>query len=109
MLEDATAVTSGTYERYFEKDGKRYHHIFDTATGYPVENSLASVTMVGEDSLMADSLATGVFAMGLAEGKRFVEANERIEAIFITKSRTIHISSGLRGSFELSNEEFALR
>jgi thiamine biosynthesis lipoprotein len=108
LMEDATAVTSGTYERYFEKNGRRYHHILDTGTGYPVENSLASVTVIGENSLMADALATGVFVMGLREGIAFVENLKGIDAIFVTSERRIHLTSGLEERFSVSDKSFTL-
>jgi FAD:protein FMN transferase len=66
--EGATVVTSGIYERYFiDTDGRSYHHIFDTRTGYPVEGDLFSVTVISTASMDADGLSTALFALGSAE------------------------------------------
>lgn len=88
-------VTSGSYERYFKQDGKIYHHILDTKTGYPVDNRLLSVTIISEDSLSGDALSTTCFALGLKKGMRLIENTPEIEAVFIDKDYTIHTSSGL--------------
>ena len=108
-VKDQTVVTSGIYERYVEKDGKKYHHILDTKTGYPVENSLASVTIVADKSIDADGLSTSVFAMGLDEGKKFVENTPGVDAIFVTKNKEVYITSGLKDSFSIVDNSFKLK
>ncbi len=95
-INDRTIVTSGIYERYFEKDGKIYHHILDTATGYPVENNLYSVTIISDKSEYADALSTGIFSLGLDEGKDLIDSLDNVEAIFVTNENKLILSDGLK-------------
>ena len=67
-LDAGTVVTSGVYERGFELDGKRYHHILDPRTGFPAESGLLSVTIRGKDSMLADGLATAALVLGAEKG-----------------------------------------
>ncbi len=106
---DKTLVTSGPYERYLEKDGKIYHHILDTKSGFPIENDLMSVTIISESSIDADALSTAVFAMGLKEGRDFIESTEEVDAIFITKDYKVYITSGVENyNFTIVDEQFQL-
>ena len=98
--EDLSVVTSGVYERCFTVDGTLYHHILDTATGYPVENDLLSVTIVSGASVDGDALSTACFALGREAGTALIESRENVEAIFITDDFAIHITSGLDGVFQ---------
>lgn len=92
--EDRSVVTSGTYERYFEQDGKRYHHILNPADGYPVENGLASVTILSPDSADADALSTACFVLGPEKGMELIESLDGIEALFVTEDLEQIASSG---------------
>ena len=92
---DRSVVTSGTYQRYFEQDGHIYHHILDTSTGYPSDNGLSSVTIIGDSSTEGDALSTTVFLLGLDNGMDYVESHANIEAIFITNENKLYYSSGM--------------
>ncbi len=89
-----STVTSGIYERGFELDGKYYHHILDTKTGWPVENELASVTIFSDSSMWGDALATAAFALGTEQGTALIEGLEGIEAVFIARDRSVSATSG---------------
>ena len=94
-------VTSGVYERYTTVGGELYHHILDTKTGYPVRNSLLSVTILSEHSVDGDALSTAVFSMGLEKGAAYVESLPGIEAVFVTSENKVLVTSGLTGLVEV--------
>ena len=103
-----TVVTSGVYERYFMKDGIRYHHILDTTTGFPIQNGLTSVSIVAGSSIDADGLSTSVFALGLEKGRKLVESLPGVKAIFIDKDRKVYLSEGAGKIFTMTNKTFSL-
>jgi thiamine biosynthesis lipoprotein len=104
-----SVTTAGTYERFFEQDGKRYFHILDAQTGYPAWNGLAAVAIVAGDSLSADGYDTLVFTLGLEHGRLFVESTQgKIEAVFITEKRDVSVTPGLRARFTLTDARFRL-
>lgn len=107
-IKDQTVVTSGTYERYFEKDGKRYHHILDPRTGYPADNEVASVSIITDSSMDGDGNSTSLLLLGLEEGLKFVESEKNIEAIFITYDKKVYTTSGLKDTFTMTSSEFTL-
>ena len=89
-----STVTSGIYERGFDLDGVRYHHLLSTETGWPVQNELASVTIFSDSSMLGDALSTTAFVLGTEEGIRLIESLEGIEALFIARDRTVTMTSG---------------
>ncbi len=91
---DQSIVTSGTYERYFEKDGEIYHHILDPSTGYPIQNGLTSVTILSDRSMDGDALSTTCFTLGLTDGLALAESLDGIEAMFVTEDFQMHCTSG---------------
>ena len=93
-LENKSAVTSGIYERYIEKNGKIYHHILDPETGYGVENELASVTVIGDNSCDCDALSTVCMLVGNEKSAEILKDNNA-EAVFIGRDGKITLTSGL--------------
>lgn len=89
-ISDQSVVSSGNYVRYFEKDGKIYHHILDTATGYPCENDLLQVTILSDSSVDGDALSTTCYALGLEKGMEFIETLDGVEVIFVTDDGALH-------------------
>lgn len=106
---DQSVVTSGIYERFLEENGKKYHHILSTATGYPVENNLVGVSIITDKSIDGDGLSTTIFSLGLTEGMNLVEKLDGIDALFITRDAEIYTSSGLKNNFKLTNNAFTLK
>ena len=89
-----STVTSGIYERGFDLDGVRYHHLLSAETGWPVQNSLASVTIFSESSMEGDALSTAAFVLGETDGVNLIESLDGIEAVFITRDRQVIQTSG---------------
>ena len=90
---DGGVATSGNAQRFVIRDGKRYGHILDPKTGYPVSDCL-SVTIVCSDAVAADAFATAVFVMGPKKGMDWVEAADGVEALIVDAEGAIHRSSG---------------
>jgi thiamine biosynthesis lipoprotein len=104
-LEDGSVVSSGIYERYFDLDGVRYHHILSTSDGYPVRNGLAAVTILSQNSVDGDALSTTVFALGLENGLDLVSSLKGIEAAFITLDGKIIMTPGAAERFEAADPD----
>ncbi|HWP68746.1 MAG TPA: FAD:protein FMN transferase [Rectinemataceae bacterium] len=103
-----TVVTSGIYERFFIQDGKRYHHILDTKTGFPLDNGLVSVSIITESSIRADALSTTVFALGLENGMKLVKSLPDVHAVFIDDKNRVYLSPGTNKLFTLTNPAYTL-
>ncbi|MDR1418962.1 MAG: FAD:protein FMN transferase [Treponema sp.] len=91
-----SVVTSGVYERYFEQDGRRYHHILSTVNGYPAAGGLLSVTITADSSTDADALSTAAFALGWEKGSALVESIPGAGAVFVFDSRSVRCAGTIR-------------
>jgi FAD:protein FMN transferase len=94
-LSDGTFSTSGDYERFFIKDGRRYHHILDLSLGEPARGC-RSVTLLTDRAVIADALAKGVFVLGPVAGMALIERLPDVEGVIVSASNDVLVSSGLR-------------
>ena len=94
-LADEAISTSGDYERYFEENGVRYHHIISPSTGTPA-SGVHSATVIGPDAVLTDALSTSVFVMGVDEGLRLIATLPDYESIVIDDQGRIYYSDGLQ-------------
>jgi len=106
QVRERSVVTSGVYERFFEKEGRRYHHIFSPESGYPADNGLLSVTITAPRSIDADALATAVFVLGYDSGSALIESLAETEAVFIFDDLCVKKTSG--ANFSLTDKTFRL-
>lgn len=95
-LSDAAISTSGDYERFFMKDGRRYHHIIDPRTGEPSQAGCRSVTIVAGSATVADGLSTGVFLLGPERGLALAERLPGVEAIIVTAANRVLVTPALK-------------
>lgn len=102
-VRDLSVVTSGTYERYFEENGKLYHHILDPDTGYPVENDLLSVTIIGASSCDCDALSTTCFLLGRQAGTELIESMDGYYAIFVTDDYKLYFTEGAQSALNIQS------
>jgi thiamine biosynthesis lipoprotein len=94
-LQDSAMSTSGDYERYFEEDGQRYHHILSPKTGKSTYD-VQSVSIIGPSSTFNDALSTAVFVMGLREGLGMINRIDGYDAVVMDAERKMHYSNGLQ-------------
>jgi thiamine biosynthesis lipoprotein len=106
QVTEKSVVTSGVYERFFEKEGRRYHHIFSPSSGYPADSGLLSVTITAPRSIDADALATAVFVLGYERGSALIESLAETEAVFIFSDLSVRKTSG--ANFSLTDKTFRL-
>lgn len=106
-ITDCFVSTSGDYEKYFERDGVRYSHIFDATTGKPVQNDITSVTVVAENGMLSDFLSTVIYIEGVEKG---VEIAEDFDAfvIIVKKDKSVFVSEELQDKFTLKDNSFSV-
>lgn len=104
-IEDKSVVSSGIYERYFEKDGTFYHHILNPDTGYPYDNHLVSVTIISDQSMDGDGLSTSCFALGLEKGMELINSLPDVHAVFITDDYQLHYSDHFQEDLKVTYME----
>jgi FAD:protein FMN transferase len=93
-LEDCAVSTSGDYERFFEQDGTRFHHVIDPRTGQSAR-TVRSVTIVAPDGLTSEALSKSVFVLGVQQGLRLVDSQEGVDAVVVDCQGGLHYSAGL--------------
>ncbi|MCL2433500.1 MAG: FAD:protein FMN transferase [Clostridia bacterium] len=108
-LADACVSTSGQYQRYKEHEGAFYGHILDPETGWPVDNGLLSVSVVGPSATVCDMLSTGLFVAGLEEGMRqLTDSWPEYEGVFVDDERRVYLTDGLKDIFTLNHETYEI-
>ncbi len=104
---DCFVSTSGDYEKYFEKDGIRYSHIFDAKTASPVQNDLSSVTVVAKNGMISDFLSTLIYIEGVENGFKIAKDFDA-EIIIIKKDKTVLVSKGISESLTVQDKNFSV-
>jgi len=105
-VSNKSLVTSGVYERYFELNGQRYHHILNPQTGYPLDNELLGVTVISDSSLDGDIFTTLLYGLGVEKGLAFLADYPQIEAIFVTRAQQVVLAT--QQPFRLLDETYCV-
>lgn len=105
-----SVVTSGGYERFFERNGKKYHHIFDLRTGFPSDSGVLSATVISSSSILCDALSTTFFILGVQETfslleKIRAERNEKISVVLVCEYGSVFASADLKNSVSFADEK----
>lgn len=106
-LKDTCVSTSGNYEKYFEKDGKRYHHILNATTGYPATSEFKSVTVVCSSGLLSDALSTVCYIAGYRKSVDILKEYDA-EAVFIFNNNAVKVTDGLADKFTVTDDSYTL-
>ncbi len=101
-LEDTAISTSGDYERYFEEDGVRWHHLIDPRTGRSPD-AVHSVTVLAADGLTSEALSKSVFVLGVERGLKLAESMPGVDVVIVDAAGQLHFTSGLQGGSPSSN------
>ena len=108
LTETKVISTSGDYEKYFEKDGVRYHHILNPETGYPAGSGLKSVTVVADSGLVADGLSTACFVLGIEKSRPLLE-KYNAGAVFVDSENNVYITDGIYDDCTLLNDSYTVK
>ena len=109
-IEDKCVITSGGYERYFEKDGVHYHHIIDPRTGYPADSGLISATIISDDGALADGLSTSLFIMGKDEAEKYWRDHaDDFDYILEDEDGTLYVTEGADEILTTDNRTIVIR
>lgn len=100
--------TSGSYERFFEENGKKYHHILNPETGYPADSGLVSVTVYSENGLLSDALSTACFVLGKEKGTALLK-EYGCGGIFVETDGGVTVTDDLSGKFRLTDTSYTMR
>lgn len=102
---DCYIAVSGAYERSFTQDNVRYHHIFDSKTGYPAESDIESTAVISKNGAVSDGLSTALFVMGKDKALEFYRKGiYEFEAVLIMKDGTVVVTSGLSDKFDFNEK-----
>ncbi len=104
-ISDKFVITSGNYLRFRDINSKRYHHIIDAKTGYPVDNELNSVTIVSDNGFLGDALSTSCFLLGYEKSKSLLEKYD-VSAIFVTKDNKVYYSKELKNLMQNMAQDY---
>ena len=105
-IENRSISTSGSYERYFEQDGVRYHHIIDPATGYPVRSNMIAVSVFADSATDADALSTACFVLGYEKAVKLLAGLPNTEALFIFSDNSIRTTGNLEKNIAILDSVF---
>lgn len=99
--------TSGDYEKYFMKDGVRYHHIMDPSTGYPAKSGVTGVTVVSASGLEADALSTACFVLGVEKGAELLKTYGA-DGLFVDEEHHVYLTDGMKERFSLLADSYSV-
>jgi thiamine biosynthesis lipoprotein len=105
QLKDSAVSTSGDYQRFFIKNGKRYHHILDPGTGYSAESGLISSTVIAPEGYLTDGLSTAVFILGAEKGIQLLES-KGLGGVLVDAEKKIHLTKNMRNNIEILDNAY---
>lgn len=104
---DKIIATTGAYERFFEVDGKNYHHVFDTSTGYPVDTDIISASVISEDGGLADFLSTQIFLSGIDNLDKYLN-QDSFSCVVVDKDKNVYVSKKIIDDINIIDNEYEL-
>lgn len=106
-LKDRAISTAGDYQRFFIRDGKRYHHIIDPLTGYPSDSGLISVSVIAPEGYIADGIDTAILILGAEKGMKLLES-KGLDGVLVTADKKILLTKNLKGKIEILKKGYKI-